>query len=73
MEDTKYSFTPNGGILTGEIILDYTRLETKLYNRYDKYSVAFTAEDLNSDEYPELLFWDGRQTVSNLTVTSTPV
>jgi hypothetical protein len=39
-------------------------LHSKWWNtdRHDKYSVAFTAEDLNSDEYPELLFWDGRQT-----------
>lgn len=31
-------------------------------DRHDKYSVAFVAEELNSDEYPELLFWFDRQT-----------
>merc|ERR1712050_379900 len=39
-------------------------LHSKWFNtdRHDPYSVAFTAENLNSDEYPELLFWKHRQT-----------
>jgi len=32
-------------------------------DRHDKYSVAFVAEELDSDEYPELLFWYDRQTI----------
>ena len=39
-------------------------IHSKWWNtdRHDKYSVAFVAEELNSDEYPELLFWYERQT-----------
>jgi len=33
-------------------------------DRQDQQSIAFVAEELNSDEYPELLFWRGKQTVS---------
>jgi len=40
-------------------------IHSKWWNsdRHDPYSVAFVAEDLNAEEYPELLFWSNRQTV----------
>jgi len=39
-------------------------LHSKWWNtdRKDPYSIAFVAENLNSDEYPEVLFWKHRQT-----------
>jgi len=46
----------NGGY---EILLHSKQWKT---DRQDKYSVGFVAEGLNSDEYPELLFWTKRQT-----------
>lgn len=38
-------------------------IHSKYWNtdRHDPYSVGFVAEDLNADEYPELLFWTGRE------------
>lgn len=40
-------------------------IHSKYWNsdRHDPYSVGFVAEELNAEEYPELLFWSGRQTV----------
>ena len=48
----------NGGY---EILIHSKQWKT---DRQDKYSVGFVAEGLNSDEYPELLFWTKRQTVT---------
>jgi len=38
-------------------------LHSKWWNtdRHDPYSVAFVAENLNADDYPELLFWEYRE------------
>ena len=38
--------------------------DSKIVFRQDQQSIAFVAEELDSDEYPELLFWRGKQTVS---------
>ena len=35
-------------------------------DNHDKYSVAFLAEGLNVLDYPELLFWTGRQKVGSI-------
>ena len=41
-------------------------IHSKYWNtdKHDKYSIGFVAEELNADEFPELLFWDSRETVS---------
>ena len=38
-------------------------IHTKYWNtdRHDPDSVLFLAEELNSDEYPELVYWSGHQ------------
>ena len=45
-------------------------IHSKYWNsdRHDPYSVGFVAEELNVDEYPELLFWQNRQTVNFLII-----
>ena len=48
----------NGGY---EVLLHSKHWKT---DTYDKYSIGFITEEMNVQEFPELIFWTRRQTVS---------